>query len=374
MILVCHLLDDSSRWTFPARTRRWVTKAHHTKTWLVLVSALGACAPEPTASGDGILVDTSVSGDTDSHVDESDTPEPTIKPLELVPLTTWGRSSGFGGEGHGLDEFSYPAGIALSPDESELYVFDSNNNRIKAMTLDGRVLRTWSHHPPSTCGDYGSGIAVTPDGTIYIANNKVHGVDGYAPDGTLRYQWQFEGVAGFCTYVGHGHDLVINDDGNVAVTEAGLGQVQVYTPTGDFLFAFGSIGDGKGQFHWGGAGIAFRGDQYVVSDNDQVLLFDTSGNFLREIAPLPEEPFVGVATFAQAWQGWLFLAASDTPATIYAMPPRASLLQYRWQATGGNFPGQLNSPYDVAIDGAGRWFMTELYNHRIQVFQGPRPQ
>jgi len=342
--------------------------AHKLVAYLVLAPLWAACGPDST-TGDSILLDIP---DGDSEPDDSDALTPDDE-LDLESLATWGRSSGFGGEGHGLDEFSYPAGIALSPDESELYVFDSNNNRIKAMTRDGLVLRTWNHHPASTCGDFGSGIAVTPDGTIYVANNRLHGVDGYAPDGSLRFQWKFVGAESFCRYVGHGHDLVVNDEGNIAVTEPGLGQVQVYTPSGDFIFAFGSTGEGKGQFHWGGAGIAFRDGQYVVSDNDQVLLFDRAGIFLREIAPLPGDTFVGVSTFTQAWRGWLFLAASDTPATIYAMAPGGSLLKYRWQASGGNFPGQLNSPYDVAIDSTGRWFMTELYNHRVQVFQGPKP-
>ncbi len=337
---------------------------------LTLVGA-AACGPKQTTSADGILSDTVVEVDGDSGIDEGELP--TSEPLELESMATWGKASGFGGEGDGLGEFSYPTGVALSPDESELYVFDSNNSRIKAMALDGRVLRTWAH-PRPTCSGGASGIAVTSDGTIYVANDKVHGVAGYAPDGNLRFGWPFEGTQGFCAYDGHGHDLVINDEGNVAVTEPGLGQVQVYTPSGTFLFAFGSLGDGKGQFHWGGAGIAFHEHEYVVSDSDQVLLFDRSGNFLREIAPLAGEAFVGVTTFTQAWRGWLFLAASDTPATFYAMAPGASVLQYRWQANGGNFPGQLNSPFDVAIDSTGRWFMTELYNHRVQVFQGPKPQ
>jgi hypothetical protein len=140
------------------------------------------------------------------------------------------------------------------------------------------------------------------------------------------------------------------------------------------LFAFGSIGRGKGQFHWGGAGIAFRNHQYIVADSDQVLVFDSSGNFVEYIVPLPGETFVGVSSFAQAWRGWLFLAASDTPAVLYAMGVGDGVLRYRWEASRGNFPGQLNVPFDVAIDSTGRWFVSEMYNHRIQVFQGPKAQ
>jgi len=340
--------------------------------WLVFAAAFAACGPEAT-SGDGIPIDTVGRGDDDSVLDESDTSPPTSELLELESLATWGKASGFGGEGHGIDEFSYPSGIALSPDESELYVFDTGNERIKAMTLDGRVLRTWPH-PGNACGlGAQSGMAVTPDGTIYIANPNVHGVDGYAPDGSLRFRWRFEGAEGFCRYDGHMHDLVVNDEGHLAVTEPGLGQVQVYTPSGDFLFAFGSSGLGKGQFRWGGAGIAFRDHHYVVSDGVQVLVFDDTGNFISEIKPLPGDTFSSV-TLAQAWRGWLFLAATDQDATLYAMAPGGSALHYRRQTTRGNFPGQLNYPFDVAIDSTGRWFMTESYNHRIQVFQGPKPQ
>lgn len=335
---------------------------------MAMVGVLCSCGPPATSAAEGLSDGSEVDGDTDS----SEIPATDADSLELVSIGTWGRAGGFGGEGAGSDEFSYPSGIALSPDESTIYVFDSNNERIKALTTEGSIVRMWGH-PGRTCGGASSGIAVSPSGLIYIANDKIHGVSAYEPNGDLRYEWGLEGVEGYCRYSGHMHDFAFNDDGHVAVTEPGLGQVQVFTSSGDFVLSFGSNGEEKGQFHWGGAGIAFRDQRYIVSDSDQILVFDKAGNFLREISPPPGERFVGVTSLNQEWNGWLFLAASDAPATFYALVPESDVVRYRWQVPRGNFPGELDSPFDAAIDSTGRWFVSELYNHRVQVLQGPKP-
>jgi len=96
----------------------------------------------------------------------------------------------FGKSGKGPGEFDVPHAIALDS-RGRLFVADRNNNRIQIFSQDGAFLDEWTQFGRP------SGIAITGDDTIYVADSESWGPDepgwkkgirvGSARDGSVKY-------------------------------------------------------------------------------------------------------------------------------------------------------------------------------------------
>jgi NHL repeat-containing protein len=96
----------------------------------------------------------------------------------------------FGRSGHGPGEFDVPHALALDS-RGRLFVADRNNNRIQIFSQDGAFLDEWTQFGRP------SGIAITKDDTIYVADSESWGPDepgwkkgirvGSAKDGSVKY-------------------------------------------------------------------------------------------------------------------------------------------------------------------------------------------
>ncbi len=110
-------------------------------------------------------------------------------------MPSWGRS------GSRQGEITDPGGLALSPDEKELFVVDCQNNRVQVFNTEtGKSVRCF--------GSAGS----------------AHG------------QFQMP------------HSIVITPASDVLVTDSSNHRVQMFTSSGQFLRSFGGCGMGKGKF------------------------------------------------------------------------------------------------------------------------------
>ncbi len=150
-------------------------------------------------------------------------------------LNTDGSAISWGGEGTGDGQFSHPEGIAVAPDGS-VYVADSGNNRVQRFTAGGAYLAQWGS--PGTDGG------------------------------------QFNRPRG----------ITVDQDGDVYVTEMLGNRVQKFTAAGGFITGWGSPGTGEGQFS-GPGGVAVDGDGYVYvldSGNHRIQKFEPD-----EVGPTP---------------------------------------------------------------------------------------
>lgn len=89
--------------------------------------------------------------------------------------------------------FTLPVDVALTPDEEALIVADLGNNRVRRIeletgsvsTLSGNGLEGIASGPPLLAAFRGPiGIAVAPDGTVYVADHLSNTVRKVTPDGT----------------------------------------------------------------------------------------------------------------------------------------------------------------------------------------------
>jgi DNA-binding beta-propeller fold protein YncE len=97
----------------------------------------------------------------------------------------------WGSYGIGPGQFNGPFGIAVDA-VGNVYVSDTQNNRVQAFTNDGAFLRQWGSYGSAPGQFYRpSAIAVGPDSRIYVAdtwNNRVQ-VFGSLPTPTTSTSW-----------------------------------------------------------------------------------------------------------------------------------------------------------------------------------------
>jgi len=86
--------------------------------------------------------------------------------------------------------------------------------------------------------------------------------------------------------------VTLDDEGRFYVYDAGNYRVAVFDPDGEFLFQFGSRGEGPGEFRWASRGpIAFMGDLLCVGNGFRSFtLWTAEGAFLRNLEVILRRP------------------------------------------------------------------------------------
>jgi len=126
--------------------------------------------------------------------------------------------------------------------------------------------------------DRPNGIAVSPDGDVYVvdARKRVVRLDS---SGMFKAEWgrEGEGPGEFSNPMG----VAVSPDGSVFVSDFDLDRVQKFSADGKYLFQFGRPGSGSGEFD-APAGVAVDGTGSVyVADfyNHRIHEFSGEGAF-----------------------------------------------------------------------------------------------
>lgn len=163
---------------------------------------------------------------------------------------------------------------------------------------------------------------------------------------------------------------VDNRTGNVFVTDSKNQRVVVFDDTGAFLRAFGSAGDGPGQFQRPtGVAIGPEGAVYVADAfQDRIQKFDDEGNFVGQWGEhgKDDDEFDGPHGLAVDGQGRVYVAdfvnkgvkRFNADGEFSGAVGRSG----QWGA------GALDYPTDVAVAASGRLLVADAYNYRIQAF------
>ena len=192
-----------------------------------------------------------------------------------------------------LGTFYEPWGVAVGPDGS-VYVTDTWNHRIQKFTADGKPIRTWgtygqpsSDNPDSTYSFWGPrGIAVGADGRVFVADTGNKRIVVFDQDG--NYQTEF-GTAGFDPgQFDEPVGIAISPNGTVYVTDTWNQRVQAFIAnnTGDFYVpvAQWDVNGWFGQSVDNKPFIAVDSNENVyITDPEgyRVIEFDASGQFIR---------------------------------------------------------------------------------------------
>jgi streptogramin lyase len=217
-----HVDRDGSVWVTDARAANG--KGHQVFKFapdgkvLMTLGKAGVAGDGPGLFNEPTAVVTAPNGDifvTEGHLDAA-----TGKVAgnnRVVKLSKSGKFiKAFGRPGSGPGEFNAPHTIAIDS-RGRLFVGDRNNNRIQIFDQNGTFLDQWKQFSRP------SGIFITPDDTIYVADSESWGPDnpgfkkgirvGSAKDGTVKYL--IEDVESTTTEHSGAEGVGVDREGNV---------------------------------------------------------------------------------------------------------------------------------------------------------------
>ncbi len=190
-------------------------------------------------------------------------------------------------------------GLAVAPDGS-LYVADTLNNRIQHFSPGGEILGAWGTFADASAGaapggtfNQPWGVAVAPDGSVYVADTWNHRVQKFGADGKFVTMWGSLGQGESPEALYGPRGIAVDAQGRVYVADTGNKRILVFDGSGKALAQFGGAGAGAGQLDEPvGVAVGVDGKVYVADTwNQRVQVFapGAGGNF----TPAAQWPLAG---------------------------------------------------------------------------------
>ena len=316
---------------------------------------------------------------------------------DLDPRSKWpiGNSTG---PGH----FQSPFGIAVDT-LGNVYVADTNNNRIQKFDSSGAFLTKWGVPGSGDAQFFGPhGIAVDNSGNVYVVDTGNSRIQKFDPSGVFLAKW---GVYGYFDEPNYDltkgvripaesdgkffepHGIAVDGSGNVYVADTMNGRIQKFDSSGAFLTKWGVEG------YSDDVGTRFPGGEVKYDSTGRAILDEWDGKFIEPMGVTVDGPgnvyvadgwnhrilkFSATGQFLVGWSiDWPSDIAVDSKGDFYVAKKQehhiqkfdsTGLLLAEWGSTGSN-DGQFDWPMGIAVDSSGDVYVADTRNHRVQKFE-----
>ncbi|HEY5157274.1 MAG TPA: flippase activity-associated protein Agl23 [Anaerolineales bacterium] len=288
-----------------------------------------------------------------------------------------------GSAGSATGQFQAPREIAVAPDGS-LYVADSLNDRIQHLRPDGTVLQAWGTRADLSQGAAPGGtfnepwgVAVAPDGSVYVADTWNYRIQKFSADGKFLLMWGTGPAQGKDQFYGP-RGLAVDSLGRVFVADTGNKRIVIYDGSGNYLGEFGTPGMQLGQLDEP-VDIALdpAGNVYVTDTwNMRVQVFtpDATGLDYRATAEWPVAGWYG-----NGLDNKPFITV-DASGTVSVTDPELCRVISFSSASGkavrvwdGCASGAFQLPSGIAADGSGGLWVTDATSGKVVHFKTQTP-
>ena len=235
------------------------------------------------------------------------------------------KSFGVKSRGSENVKFSYPYGVAITPDN---FILVADSHKIQKISMDGKCIKS--------VGKKGSGplefkcprgITISPiTRHIYIADCFNHRIQVLNPDLTFFHTFGTKG-SGEGQFNNPGY-VAIDRRGLVYVADAGNCRIQTFTSEGQFLSQFGTKGSGPGQLMY---------PVGIVVDDNLIYIVDTIAN-IEDFGNHRISIFTTDGQFVRSFGGY------------------------------GSSMDEFNVPIGITFDREGYFYICDCYNNRLVVY------
>jgi DNA-binding beta-propeller fold protein YncE len=159
--------------------------------------------------------------------------------------------------------------------------------------------------------------------------------------------------------------VAVDGKGFIYIADTMNARVQKFDPDGNFVMAFGVLGEGEGQLKEPNGVIVDKSGLIYVTDalNHKLVRYDQDGKFLKEWKN-PEVGFYGPRDLAYGSNGMLYII-DQGHTRIATFDP--TLETFNMWGTAGSGPGQFNESTGICA-AENLLVVTDTGNNRIQVF------
>ena len=184
----------------------------------------------------------------------------------------------------GMHKVEVP-GVAVDSQDRVYPITRNPDNPVLVFDKDGNFIRTFGK---GLFSDRAHGIFIGPDDSVYCADDGVHTIMKFTPEGE---HLMTIGTPGVSTEIWKGdpfnrptHAAVSRNTGHIFISDGyGNFRVHKYTADGEFVKSWGEPGIDTGQFLRPHNIAVDADDRVLVADREahRVQIFDADGNFIE---------------------------------------------------------------------------------------------